>query len=139
MPWSTWKRLGTFFFLPAVNAHLLLATLKACDWSRHIFGASASPSSATSKNWLCHPFQLFMEVSMIPNTSKKVTFELFLVQYCMRHSWLTKFGGLCLNQLARNSPSPVDRGLCPEKCLYTSYIVGRDVFYCRRSGNKLSG
>ena len=37
-----------------------------------------------------------MAVSMIPNT-KYVTFEVLFI--CM-HSWLTTFGGLCLNQRA---------------------------------------
>ena len=35
--------------LPTVNAHLLLTSLKVCDWSGHIFGASASPRSLTKK------------------------------------------------------------------------------------------
>ena len=54
------------FLLPTVNAYLLLPSLKVCDWSGHIFGASASPTSFT-KNWLCYPLPLFMAVSMIPN------------------------------------------------------------------------
>ena len=40
MPWSTWKRLvqkWVIFFFPTVNAHLLLTSLKVCDWSGHIF------------------------------------------------------------------------------------------------------
>ena len=36
---------GHFFFLPTVNAGLLLTSLKVCDWSGRIFGASASPRS----------------------------------------------------------------------------------------------
>ena len=41
IPWSTWKRLiqkkhGSFYFLPTVNAYLLLTSLKVCDWSGHI-------------------------------------------------------------------------------------------------------
>ena len=38
-----------FFFLPTVNVYLLLTSLKVCDWSGHIFGASASPRSLTKK------------------------------------------------------------------------------------------
>ena len=30
--------------LPTVNAYLLLTSLKVCDWPRHIFDASASPT-----------------------------------------------------------------------------------------------
>ena len=37
------------FFLPTVNAYLLLTSLKVCDWSGHIFGASASRASLTKK------------------------------------------------------------------------------------------
>ena len=32
-----------FFFLPTVNACLSLTSLKACDWSGHIFGAILAP------------------------------------------------------------------------------------------------
>ena len=54
MPWSTCERLvqkkkGSSFFLPAVNAWLLFTSLEACDWSGHIFGASASPRSLPNK------------------------------------------------------------------------------------------
>ena len=35
----------SFFFFSTVNAYLLLTSLKVCDWSGHIFGASASPRS----------------------------------------------------------------------------------------------
>ena len=52
MLWSTWKRLvqkkRTIFF-PTVNAYLFFTSLKVCDWSGHIFGASASPRSLTKK------------------------------------------------------------------------------------------
>ena len=37
------------FFLPTVNAYQYLASLTVCDWSGHIFGASASPRSLTKK------------------------------------------------------------------------------------------
>ena len=54
MPSSTWKRLvqkkKVIFVLPTVNAYLLLTSLKVCDWSGHIFGASASSRSLTKKN-----------------------------------------------------------------------------------------
>ena len=81
MPWSTWKRLvqkkkWVIFFLPttAVNAYLLLTSLKVCDWPGHIFGASASPSSLTKK------------MAMSPSSTvhdgqhdtKYVTFELLM-------------------------------------------------------------
>ena len=62
------------FFLPAVNARPLLTFLKACDWSGHILGASASPKSLTKK------------LAMSPSSTvhggqhdtKCVTFELLL-------------------------------------------------------------
>ena len=59
-----------------VDAYQYLTSLKVCDWSGHIFGASASPRSLTKKR-LCHPLPLFMAVSMIPGT-KYVTFELLM-------------------------------------------------------------
>ena len=53
MPWSIWKRLvqkkSFFFFVPTVNTYQYLTSLKVCDWSGHIFGASASPRSWTKK------------------------------------------------------------------------------------------
>ena len=50
-PGSGWprKKSGSFFFLPTVNAYLLLTSLKVCDWSGHIFGASASLRSLAKK------------------------------------------------------------------------------------------
>ena len=48
----TRKRNGSFFVLPTVSAGLLLTSLKACDWSEHIFGACASLSSWTKKTLL---------------------------------------------------------------------------------------
>ena len=71
------------FFLPAtVNAWLLLTFLKACGWSGHIFGASASLRFLTKKKWLCHPLPLlFMEVSIIPNIWHSNC-------YCMQHSFV---------------------------------------------------
>ena len=37
------------FFFPTVHAYLFFTSMKVCDWSRHIFGASASPRSLTNK------------------------------------------------------------------------------------------
>ena len=87
------KKKGTFFFLPTVNAWLLLTSLKARDWSGHIFGASAGPRSFTKK--------LAMSSSSTVHggqhdTKQYVTFELL---YCVRIHGLTKFGVLRLNQL----------------------------------------
>ena len=81
MPWSTWKRLGQkkimfsfSFLLPTVNARLLLTSLKARDWSRHIFGACTIPRSLSRK--------LAMSLSSTVHggqpDSKYVTFELIL-------------------------------------------------------------
>ena len=50
--------------MPGYEYYVLLTSFKACDWSRHIFGASASPRPFTKKNWPCHPLPLFMAVSM---------------------------------------------------------------------------
>ena len=44
------KEMGIFLsFYSTVNAYLLLTSSKVCDWSGHIFGASASPRSLTKK------------------------------------------------------------------------------------------
>ena len=56
MSWSTWERLVQkkkkclFFVLPTVNAYQYLTSLKVCDWSGHIYGASGSPRSFTKKD-----------------------------------------------------------------------------------------
>ena len=62
------------FFFPTVHAYLFFTSMKVCDWSRHIFGASASPRSLTKK------------MAMSPSSTvhggqhdtKYVTFELLL-------------------------------------------------------------
>ena len=70
MPWSTWKRLvqktkmGQFF--SSYGKCLLLTSLKACDWSGHIFGASASPINKSFKKKSGYATSS-MAVSMIPN------------------------------------------------------------------------
>ena len=80
MPWSTWKRpvqkkkkINIIF----LRKRLLLISLKACNWSGQIFGASASPSSLTKKLAVSPLPLLLMAVSMIPNT-ECVTIELLL-------------------------------------------------------------
>ena len=57
MPWSTWRRLvqkkiDRFFFFSSYSKCLLLllTSLKVCDWSGYIFGASGSPSSLRNKS-----------------------------------------------------------------------------------------
>ena len=76
----TWKRLvrkkSLFFFLPTVNAYLLLTSLKVCDWSGHIFGASASPRSLTKK-WL-PGMSPSSTVHGGQHDTKYVTFELLM-------------------------------------------------------------
>ena len=69
------KQMGPFF-LPTVNACQvsILTSLKVCDWSGHIFGASASPRALTKK------------LAMSPSSTvyggshdtKYVTFELLM-------------------------------------------------------------
>ena len=53
---------------------LLVTSLKACDWSGHIFGASASPRSLTKKNWLSPS----STVHGCQHDTKYVAFELLL-------------------------------------------------------------
>ena len=67
------KQMGRFF-LPTVNAYLFLPSLKVCDWSGHIFSASASPRPLTPN------------IAMSPSSTvyggqhdtKYVTFELLM-------------------------------------------------------------
>ena len=100
MPWSTWckalvqeKKLGFFFsFSHHGNALpwyvLLLTSLKACDWSGHIFGASASPRPSTKKKLAVSPsLPLFMAVSLISSMLHSSC-----CSYFMRHSWLANSG-----------------------------------------------
>ena len=79
--------------LPTVNAYQYLTSSKVCDWSGHIFGASASPRSLTKK------------LAMSPSSTvhggqhgtKYVTFELV-----MRAAFVAdEFWVLCSNQLVR--------------------------------------
>ena len=63
------------FFLPTVNALLLLTSLKACDWSGHIFGASASVRLLTKKLAIMSPSST---VHGGQHGTKYVTFELLL-------------------------------------------------------------
>ena len=61
-----------FFFLPTVNAYLLLTSLKVCDWPGHIFGASASPRSLAKK------MAMSSTVHGGQHDTKYVTFELLM-------------------------------------------------------------
>ena len=62
------------FFLPTVNAYLLMTSLKVCDWSGHIFGTSASPGSLTKKM----PMSPSSTVRGGQHDIKHVTFELLM-------------------------------------------------------------
>ena len=61
--------MGHFFL--TVNADQYLTSLKVCDWSGHIFGASASPRSLTKKKMVCHPLHG-------QHDTKYVTFEFLM-------------------------------------------------------------
>ena len=54
-PGSGSFRKNVSFFLLAVNTRLLLTSLRACDWSGHVFGASTSPRSLTKKVVIMSP------------------------------------------------------------------------------------
>ena len=70
------KKKESFLFLPTLNDDQGTSiNMKVCDWSGHIFGASASPRSLTKKMAIHRLPLLLMAVSMIPNT-RYVTFEL---------------------------------------------------------------
>ena len=80
---------ASFFFIPTVNAWLFLTSLKACDWSGHVFGASASPRFLTKKLAMSPP----STVHGGRHDIKYVTFVLLLHAAFV----LTKFGVVCLN------------------------------------------
>ena len=69
------KRMGKKGF-PYGNTWLLLTSLKACDWSGHIFGASASLGSLAKKNW--PRMSPSSTVHGGQHDTKYVTFELLL-------------------------------------------------------------
>ena len=73
----------SFLFLLTVNAYQYLTSLKVCDWSAHIFGASASPKSLTKK--------MAVSPSSIVHGSqhdiKYVTFELLHAAFVGDELW----------------------------------------------------
>ena len=88
------KKICVLFFLPTVNALLLLTSLKACDWSGHIFGASASARLLTKKLAIMSPSST---VHGGQHGTKYVTFELLLhAAFVADEIW--GFNA-CLNQL----------------------------------------
>ena len=98
IPWSTWKRLvqkknGSLFFLRTVNAYQYWTSLKVCDLSGYIFGASASPSSLTNKMVLSPS----CTVHGGQHDTKYVTFDLLMHAAFVAD----QIGVLCLNQLVR--------------------------------------
>ena len=80
------------FFLHSVNAYQCLISLKVCDWSGHIFGASASPRSSTKKNGLSPS----STVHGGQHDTKYMTFELLTHAACVADEIL---GFFRLNQL----------------------------------------
>ena len=99
MPWSTWKPLVhnkewvVCFFL-AVDAHLLLISLKVCDWSGHIFGASPV--------LVPHHDSGYLTVHVGEHDTKYVTFELLMHAAFVAD----EVGVLCLNQLVPPASAP---------------------------------
>ena len=101
MPWSTWKRLvqkknGQLFFSPYSKRlpGIYYWPLWRSVIGRDTISVLAPVLGPWQKKKLCHPLPLFMAVSMIVNTAMWHS-----SCWCMRHSWLTKFGVLCLNKL----------------------------------------
>ena len=77
------KNGGREMFPSYGNAWLLLTFLKACDWSGHIFGASAR--SFTQKNRLCHPLSTVHDRR---HDARYVTFELLLhAAFAVDETW----------------------------------------------------
>ena len=137
MPWSTWKRVVqkkkgyfffvTFSFVATVNAYQYLLSTSLKVFGRDTFSALAPVLGPEQKNWLCHPLPLFMAVSMIPNmwhSSCKF----------MRHSWLTKFGVLCLNQLVYSyKPYPHYTCFLPRAKMSTPILGGKTLIFSHLS------
>ena len=98
---------------------LLLNSLKACAWSGHIFGASASPKFLKKKLDIPLFHCLFMAVSLIPSMWHPSCYI-----RSMRHSWLTKFGVLCWNQLVNSFQynRAVGATPCGKRCMNLSQI-----------------
>ena len=101
MPWGTWKRLvqqinGSSFFFPTVNAYQYLTSLKNCDWSGHILGASASPRSLTKKKAMSPS----STVHGGQHDTKYVTFELLLhAAFVSDENWVFMLELACINSL----------------------------------------
>ena len=98
------KENGTCFILPTVNAWLLLPSLKACDWSEHIFSATANPRSVTKTL----PMLTSSTVHGGQHDTKCVTLELLL------HAAFVAFGVLCLNSSYKTSCGIPSRITCNE-------------------------
>ena len=62
------------FFLPTVNVYRYLTSSKVCDWSGHIFDASASPRPLTKKMTMSPP----STVHSGQHDTKYVAFELLM-------------------------------------------------------------
>ena len=87
------KKKGSFFLLPTADAYQYLTSLRVCDWSGHIFGASASPRSLTKK--MAVPPSSTVHGGQ--HDTKCVAFELLMhAAFVADEIW-----GLCLNQLVR--------------------------------------
>ena len=83
---------GCFLFLPAVSTWLLLTSLKACDWSGHIFGASASPRALPKKTGYVTLFHCSWR------SARYRICDIRVPTACSLRGW-RKIGALCLNQL----------------------------------------
>ena len=102
IPGSTWKRLvvpgsGSFrnkihYFFFSYGKRLSIVDVFESLWLIGPHFRRYRQSEVLNKKTGCCPLPLPMAVSMIQNVRRSSC-------YCMRHSWLTKFGLKCLNQL----------------------------------------
>ena len=100
MPWSTCNRFvqkkkGKNVFFLRKRLTIIIDLFEGL-WLVGTFSALAPVLGSQQKDWLCHSVPPFMAVSMIPNVWHSSCY------YCMRHSWLTKFGAISLNQLVHD-------------------------------------
>ena len=100
---------------PEKNSDLFFSTTETPDYYWHIWrpvigwGTLSALAVLNKKIWIeiCRPLSPFMAVSMIPYTWHSSC-------DCVRHSWLTKSGAMCLNHLVTSiitghSPCPRSR------------------------------
>ena len=113
---SMWRLSANWAWKSGFNFRTIWRALIGWD----IFSSIAPPSWPQTKIWLCHPFRLFVAVSMIPRIR-------LLGGYCGRHVLMTEFGVFTVNQPV----APVLKSIWnPEQCIQRmKMIFGVDILW----------